>query len=412
MTRNRYRLAGSVRPFILLIIIAGITIAVAATKAQSAPPPPVGDDFTFIEFTRIAGPFHLITDFEFTPDGRILATQKAGLVRVVKPDGTILQQPFLDLTGQVSVDGEEGLVSIALHPAYETNGYFYVNYTDLDEVSRTERYQVSASDPNIADPSAYTILEVAQPSSIHNGAELVFGPDGYLYIGLGDGGGADDPHNNAQDGQTLLGTILRIDVDSGAPYTIPADNPFVDDEQVLDEIWAMGLRNPWRFSFDPLNGDLYIGDVGAERFEEINFERAPASGGVNYGWRCYEGETSHILDGCQEQAAYESPIVVLAHPHVCAVVGGGVYRADPAIPIYGQYLFGDYCSGAIWGAAEDEPGKWRRILYGSLPHGYLSTFGQDQSGEVYAADLGNIYRLTVRVVPLSPQLYVPLIAVG
>jgi hypothetical protein len=261
------------------------------------------------------------------------------------------------------------------------------------------------------------LLSVSQPSPIHNGAKLAFGPDGYLYAGFGDGGRQNDPNNNGQDGQTLLGSILRIDVNNPGPgeaYGIPADNPFVGDPAVQDEIWAMGLRNPWRIGFDSLTGDLYIGDVGGDRYEEINLERAPSPGGFNYGWRCFEGHLPAISDGCQPAEAYTFPIFVMAHPEInpdpptfCAVVGGLVHRGDPQSPLYGQYVFSDYCSGEMWAIEESQAGQWQATVRAITPLGFVTAFGQDASGELYMADLGNIYRISARSVLAAPKAYLP-----
>jgi hypothetical protein len=266
------------------------------------------------------------------------------------------------------------------------------------------------------------LLSVPQPSPVHNGAKLLFGPDGYLYAGYGDGGRYNDPNNNAQNGQTLLGAILRLDVDDADPgknYGVPADNPYVSEPTVLDEIWSMGLRNPWRFSFDTLTGDLYIGDVGGQRYEEINLERAPLSGGVNYGWRCYEGPVANITEGCLPPEAYEFPIFVLPHSEVdptagpvCAVIGGVVHRGAMESPIYGKYLLADYCSGRLWAIEEVQQGQWQPSLTLQAPHGYVSAFGQDQDGEVYVASLGTIYRIDTRSVVAFPESYLPSVSKG
>lgn len=420
-------MAGIVRRFgrdlgfrVLLLTLLALVTAISAAVGQANTPQNATKEHIFIDFIRVGHPLFLVTDFTFTPDGRILVCEKEGRIRVVQPDGDINQQLFLDLSDQVSVKGEEGLVSIALHPDYDLNGYFYLNYTDPGEISRVVRYQVSDANPDVADAdSAVTLLSVPQPSPIHNGAKLAFGPDGYLYVGFGDGGRQDDPHNNGQNGQSLLGAILRIDVDTADPgkaYGIPDDNPFVGDPNVLDEIWAMGLRNPWRFSFDRLNGDLYIGDVGGDFYEEIDLERAPSPGGFNYGWRCYEGHVTAITDDCLDPSAYTFPIFVMAHPEInpnpptfCAVVGGVVHRGNAQSPLYGLYLLGDYCSGEVWAIGESQPNQWQLQVRGTTPLSYVTAFGQDESGEVYMADLGNIYLISVRSVFAAPVAHLPLI---
>jgi hypothetical protein len=404
----------------LLLTLVVLAAAIPVAAGRSATPQRTTQEIFLVDFIRVGHPLFLVTDFAFTSDGRILVTEKEGRIRVVQPNGDINQQLFLDLSGQTSIQGEEGLVSIALHPDYDQNGYFYINYTDLGEISRVVRYRVSDANPDVADPaSAVTLLSAPQPSPIHNGAKLAFGPDGYLYIGLGDGGRLGDPHNNGQNGLSLLGAILRIDVDNpdpGKAYGIPGDNPFVGNANVLDEIWAMGLRNPWRFSFDMLNGDLYIGDVGEDRYEEINLERSPSPGGYNYGWRCYEGFVEGNTDGCLDRSAYTFPIFVMAHPEInpdpppiCAVVGGVVHRGDLQSPLYGLYVLGDYCSGEVWAIGEIQPDQWQLQVRGVTPQSFVTAFGQDASGEVYMADLGNIYRISARSVLASPAAYLPLI---
>jgi glucose/arabinose dehydrogenase len=418
MVGRHLRGAGALAlPITAVVLVMSIVVAVGTSEAprnQSEPP-------LALELSRVAHTTYWITDFAFTADGRILMTEKEGRIRVVQPDGKINDELFLDLSSQVSTDKEEGLVSIALHPSFEQNGIVYISYTDLEKVSQIVRYRVSDDNADVADPtSAFTILSVPQPSPMHNGGELVFGPDDYLYAGFGDGGPDDDPDNKGQDGQSLMGAILRIDVDNPAPgeaYGIPADNPFVDEPAVADEIWAMGLRNPWRFSFDSLTGDLFIGDVGQDQFEEINFERAPSSGGANYGWRCYEGNAEHLLDDCEERDEYEFPIIVLPHPEVdpaadlaCAIVGGMVHRGDPEALLYGQYIFADHCSGLLWAAAEVEPDQWQVSNYPAAPLSRPTAFGRDESGDLYVADLNNIYRISAREMIIKPSIYLPLVA--
>ena len=243
--------------------------------------------------------------------------QNTGRVRIIK-DGSLLATPFLDVGSIASSGGERGLLSLAFHPDYNTNGYFYINYTDNSGDTAIARYSVSASDPDVADAGSALILKtIGQDFGNHNGGQLQFGPDGYLYVGMGDGGSGDDPYNRSQDPQTLLGKILRLDVDGGVPY-VPASNPFVGDISTLDEIWALGVRNPWRFSFDRLTGDLYIGDVGQNNREEIDFQPASSPGGENYGWDCREGfictPTSSGGYGCDcSDPDLIDPILDVAH---------------------------------------------------------------------------------------------------
>lgn len=325
--------------------------------------------------------------------GRLFIVQQGGEILVF--DGSrLLSVPFLDLSSVVSSGNEQGLLGLAFHPSYETNGYFYVNLTDLAGDTLILRFTVSA-DPNIADPaSVVPLLAVDQPFANHNGGQLAFGPDGRLWIGLGDGGSAGDPGNRAQSGTTLLGKILRIDVDQGVPYGIPEDNPFVSDPAVLDEIWALGLRNPWRFSFDRLTSDLFIADVGQNAWEEVNFEPVTSGGGRNYGWRRMEG--THCFNPASNcnNGSLTLPILEYSHSLGCSITGGYRYRGTEMPERFGTYFYGDFCSGRIWGATENvEAGTWSstELLDSDIS---ISTFGEDERGELYVADLGGtLYRL-------------------
>ncbi len=308
----------------------------------------------------------------------------------------------------VGSESELGLSSIVLHPRFAENGRFFVNYDTPNLKTRIVGYTVSDNNPDLADPlNEQLILSVDQPSPIHNGAGMAFGPDGYLYIGLGDGGPGNDPDNNAQDGQVLLGSILRLDVDVGLRYEIPDDNPFKGIPSVRNEIWDMGLRNPWRFSFDRTNGDLYIADVGQYSWEELNYEMAN-SGMKNYGWRCYEGLEAHITTGCGDESLYTRPFYVLPNDSVCAVVGGYVYRGDASLPIDGHYLFADFCSGRIWGLVKNADTREVKST-GRTPFGGLTTFAQGPAGELYAADFGNIYTIDALSVLVITKFYLPMI---
>jgi len=325
--------------------------------------------------------------------GRLFIVQQGGEILVF--DGTqLLPGPFLDLSSSVSSGNEQGLLGLAFHPSYETNGLFYVNLTDLAGDTQILRFTVSA-DPNVANPgSAVPLLAVDQPFANHNGGQLAFGPDGKLWIGLGDGGSAGDPGNRAQSGNTLLGKILRIDVDQGLPYGIPLDNPFVADPAVRDEIWALGLRNPWRFSIDRLTGDVFIADVGQNAWEEVSFEPAASGGGRNYGWRRMEG--AHCFNpafNCND-GSLVLPILEYSHSLGCSITGGYRYRGAEMPEHSGTYFYGDFCSGRIWGGIENvETGTWTstELLDSEL---LISTFGEDDRGELYVADLnGTLYRL-------------------
>jgi glucose/arabinose dehydrogenase len=288
---------------------------------------------------------------------RLFITLQEG--QIVIYNGTqVLPTPFLDINSLVSCCGEQGLLSVAFHPNYPSNGFFYVNYTNNAGDTVIARYTVSA-DPNTANPnSAVILLTIPQPFTNHNGGQLQFGSDGYLYIGTGDGGSSGDPEDNGQDVETLLGKVLRIDVDNGLPYAIPPDNPFVTDPAGLDEIWAFGLRNPWRLSFDRLTGDLWIADVGQSNWEEVNLQPATSAGGENYGWRLMEGK--HCFNpstNCNDEIL-TLPILEYSHSFGCSITGGYRYRGTQIPYHYGTYFYGDYCSGRIWGATADGNGEW------------------------------------------------------
>ncbi|MFW6075947.1 MAG: PQQ-dependent sugar dehydrogenase, partial [Chloroflexota bacterium] len=310
---------------------------------------------------------------------------------------SVRSEPFLDITEQVESGGsEQGLLGLAFHPEYEENGYFYITYSPSVDEWRMERYSVS-DDPNRADPdSAETILSVDHPGDTHYAGMVTFGPDGYLWVSIGDGGaGAYDPLNDAQDTSSLHGSILRIDVDNGDPYAIPPDNPFVNDPNARPEIWAYGLRNPWRFSFDRETGDLYIGDVGQFTWEEVNVEPAGSEGGHNYGWPYLEGkQCSERYPDC-DPAAYTPPIFDYDRSGGCAVTGGYVYRENPASPIYGTYVFADFCNGSIWTATEEESGEWDAGIRQMTPMN-ISSLGEDSAGRLYIVDFagGEIHRVT------------------
>jgi glucose/arabinose dehydrogenase len=322
--------------------------------------------------------------------GRLFVVEQAGRIRIVR-DGQILPAPFLDLTDRVGCCGERGLLSVAFHPAYASNGLFFVDYTDLDGDTQVVRYQVSPDDPDRADPaSAETILTVEQPAANHNGGLLLFGPEGDLYVGLGDGGGG-----NGQNGQkldTLLGKILRLDVDhpaDGKPYGIPADNPFVDRPDARPEIWVWGVRNPWRFSFDRATGDLWIGDVGSSLFEEIDLVPAGTSG-QNFGWNLMEGSQCREPGACD---AFVPPVGGFDRADGCVITGGYVYRGTALPSITGFYLYADYCSGNVWGLARTASGDW--FTAGPVATGLtIASFGEDADGELELVDHdGGVYRI-------------------
>ncbi|MCB2221908.1 MAG: PQQ-dependent sugar dehydrogenase [Bacteroidetes bacterium] len=321
-------------------------------------------------------------------DSRLFVVEQAGLIRILEPDGSMLSVPFLDITDRVKSGGEQGLLGLAFHPDYAINGHFYVNYTDDDDNTNIARFTVS-SNPNLADVSSeITLLIVDQPFQNHNGGDLAFGGDGYLYIGLGDGGSGGDPGNRAQDLGSYLGKMLRIDVDNGDPYAIPSDNPFVNNPNALDEIWAYGLRNPWRFSFDRETDDMWIGDVGQNQMEEIDRQPSLSTGGENYGWRCYEGSIPYNTNGCGPQSDYVFPVFEYSHDQGCSVTGGFVYRGSEIPQMHGYYFFTDYCTDDIW-TLHQEGSEWVHELFGTYAGNNFSTFGEDVNGELYIAGIGS-----------------------
>ena len=326
--------------------------------------------------------------------GRLFVVEQPGRIRIVR-DGQVVPESLLDITDLVGCCGERGLLSVAFHPDYANNGYVFIDYTDRNGDTVVARYQVSTTDPNRVDvASAETILVVDQPAANHNGGLLLFGPtDGYLYIGLGDGGGGNG--QNGQDLSTLLGKILRIDVDKTSDdlrYAIPPDNPFVDEPGARPEIWALGLRNPWRFSFDRDTADLWIGDVGSATYEEVDYQPVASPGGENYGWDLMEGTACRVDEGCD---GFVVPVSGFDHDEGCVVTGGYAYRGSALPDLRGVYLFADYCSGRVWGLVRDVSNAWIRL--GPVETGLrISSFGEDASGELYVVDIqGGIYRLTL-----------------
>jgi glucose/arabinose dehydrogenase len=326
--------------------------------------------------------------------GRLFVLERAGLVRVVR-EGQLDPTPFLDIRDRVgSSESEQGLLGIVFHPDFPENGYFYVNYTDYQGNTVIARFQASP-DLNQASPaSELRLLQVGQPFPNHNGGGLAFGPDGMLYVALGDGGAAGDPLGNAQSLDTFLGKLLRLDVSSGEPYEIPGDNPFVNGGGLL-EIWAYGLRNPWRIAFDRLIGDLFIGDVGQGTYEEIDFQPAGTPGGRNYGWDYMEG--FHSFAGSPPAAAtLTEPVAEYSHNLGCSVTGGEVYRG-PGLPDWqGIYFYGDYCSGRVWGLLRGSDGVWQNQLLFQIGQ-RITSFGVDETGELYLVGYnGQIFRLENR----------------
>ena len=322
---------------------------------------------------------------DLQPDGsgRLFVIEKEGRIRIIEND-QLLDTPFLDITDRVGSNGnEQGLLGLAFHPQYQENGRFFVNYTDTRGDTVIARFQVS-DDPNVVDPnSEVPLFGYDQPYANHNGGAMVFGPDGYLYIGSGDGGSQGDPNGNAQNTGVMLGKILRVDVDSTDPVGVPPDNPFGN------EVWAYGLRNPWRISFDGANGDLYIGDVGQGNWEEIDFLPAGSPGGANFGWDHREG--AHDYEGGGPEGMID-PVAEYSHPEGgCSVTGGYVYRGS--MPEWnGIYIYADYCTGMIWGLIQIDGGWQTQLLFDVDVT--ITSFGQDENGELYLlSDTGGIFRL-------------------
>jgi len=326
-------------------------------------------------------------------DGRLFVLDQNGKIRIVNSSGTVVSEPFLDISNLVTPGGETGLLGLAFSPHYATDGYFYVDYIDKNLNTVVARYHISG-DANTADlSSAQIILTQKQPYANHNGGALVFGPDGYLYIAFGDGGSAGDPENRAQDTTTWLGKLLRIDV-SKLPYTVPSDNLFVGKPGAKPEIWDTGLRNPWRLSFDSKTHELYIADVGQGTIEEIDVEQ-PSKGGNNYGWRCYEGNSDFKTDGCKGKNTYVFPQLTYDHSEGrCSVTGGYVYRGQKYPNLTGKYFYADYCGGQVYTMQRDDKSSYISTKVVQTPY-KVSTFGQDNSGELYLADYasGAIYQV-------------------
>jgi glucose/arabinose dehydrogenase len=333
-------------------------------------------------------------------DARLFVLEKGGRIRIVK-NGALLPAPFLDLSAKVSTGSEQGLLGLAFDPAYASHGRFIVHYTNPDGDTRLSRFTASA-DPDIADPSSeQVILAVDQPFSNHNGGQILFGPDGYLYLGLGDGGGTGDPDGRGQAVTDLFGSILRLDLSagSGEPYAVPADNPFAASGADRGEVWSYGLRNPWRFSFDRGTGDLYIADVGQSAREEINVapaaEGSTAAGrGLNFGWSRMEGSRCFRSGSC-DRTGLMLPVKEYGHGSGCSITGGYVYRGAAIPELLGHYFYADFCSGWMRsfrlrdGAAVDEA-EWPTLR----PGGSITSFGEDAVGELYVLEAGGtVYRI-------------------
>ncbi|WP_221249107.1 PQQ-dependent sugar dehydrogenase [Desulfuromonas versatilis] len=381
----------------VLLVLGGLSACGGGGGGGGGGDPPVPTPSVSLVFTSAASGVAAPTSIGHAGDGsgRLFVTEQGGRVRVLR-DGVLLPVAFLDIADRVLAGGERGLLGLAFPPGFAQKGYFYVNYTRAgDGATVVSRFFLSA-DPDLALPgSEQILLSVPQPFSNHNGGQLAFGPDGFLYIGLGDGGSGGDPLGNGQNLGELLGKLLRLDVESGAaPYGIPAGNPFALDPAARDEIWASGLRNPWRFSFDRLTGDLFVADVGQERWEEINFQEVASPGGANFGWNVLEGpDCFSPAAGCVAPARNVAPVAAYGHDLGCSVTGGYVYRGPGNPDLQGIYLYGDFCSGRIWGLRPVGGGWANQLLVDSAFS--ISAFGEDEAGRVYLADYaaGEIFRI-------------------
>ena len=371
--------------------------APAAPAPPAAPPAPSGP--LVLTLTPVLSGLNSPVDLQNAADGtgRLFVVEQQGQIRIVS-NNSLVPTPFLDITSLVDFGGEKGLLGLAFHPAYTQNRRFFVNY---DRVASGQmqtviaEFQTLASNPNQADPNSQRILfTVNQPFPNHKGGQLAFGPDGFLYIGLGDGGSAGDPLGNAQNRQVLLGKMLRIDVDHTSPglqYAIPSDNPFLNGVD-RGEVWAYGLRNPWRFSFDVSSGRLFAADVGQDKFEEIDILQK----GGNFGWNIMEGlHCFKPSSGCN-MTGLILPITEYDHSQGDAVIGGYVYRGAAIPRLSGTYLFSDFESGTIWGLTENSSGQWTRsqLIAGGRN---ISSFGRDEAGELYVLDYsGSLLRITAQ----------------
>lgn len=339
---------------------------------------------------QVAAGFALVTDIQSPKDGsgRLFIVEQAGRIRTLK-SGQTLPEPFLDIVSRVRSGGERGLLGLAFPPGFAAKGWFYVNYTEGTNAPNlrtvVSRFRVSSDNPDRADPlSEERILTVDQPFDNHNAGQLAFSTlDGYLYVGMGDGGSGNDPQRNGQNPAALLGKMLRIDVESGvAPYRVPETNPFLSDPRFKPEIWAWGLRNPWRYSFDRATGDLWIADVGQNRLEEVNFQPASSRGGENYGWVTMEG-TLCVLPNCNTNSLV-LPVFEYGRNLGASITGGFVYRGSRYLSRDGVYFVADYVTGRFW-AVRRADSAWESREIGRMDNRFISTFGEDEDGEIYFA---------------------------
>ena len=391
---------------LLTSLFVGILFLVRGSSGRS--------DTNTIYFPLAANPVHIPTTLTLQPfangvlepttithagDERLFVVERAGRVLIIWPDGTIEPTPFLDIQAKTVLNtSEQGLLGLAFHPQFATNSYLYVYYSDLEGDIVLSRFNLAAGNPNLADVnSEFVLLALPHSTNFHYGGSLAFSPqDHYLYVSVGE----NTQPNNAQNGNNLLGKILRLDVDTGNPYAIPPDNPFVADPNIRDEIWAMGLRNPWRATFDRVTGDLFIADVGNENWEEVNVHRVHDPAGQNYGWPCYEGPAPLQTNNCGPAEDYTFPVWAMSHDEgYCSVIGGYVYRGQ-APAGNGLYLFTDFCyRTTLLGIHQSLSGQW---VATALPANdvYWTTFGEDVNGELY---LGGFFSYsTINRIVLTP----------
>jgi glucose/arabinose dehydrogenase len=391
------RSAGEARISATVEAVSGtLAITVSSTEPPPVPPPPPGTGTPGLE--QIASGLAFPVGLTSPPgDQRLFVVEKGGTVHIIQ-DGAVLPDPFLDISGQVSGRAEQGLLGLAFFPDYASSGRFVAHYTDLQGNTQVSVFSVSA-DPNRADAGSETpILSVSQPGPAHNGGQILFGPDGLLYIGLGDGGSsAGEDDGRGQSLGDLLGSVLRIDVSAGSAYSVPGDNPFVGTAGAQPEVWSYGLRNPWRFSFDRATGDLYIADVGETDWEEVDRARAAdgAGRGVNYGWSVMEG-TECLRDGC-DRTGLTLPTLAYSHAEGCSIVGGYVYRGEALPSLQGQYLFGDFCQGWVKSFAADDEAPMAMDQPALSPNENITSFGEDDAGELYILTVsGNVFKIVPR----------------
>lgn len=350
-----------------------------------------------ITLETVASGFSQPLNIQHAGDDRLFIVEKGGRIKIINSDGTVNPDSFLDVSGQISTDSERGLLGLAFHPDYANNGYFYVYYSKPNGDSQISRFSVDAGNADLADPTSELLLfDIEQPFSNHNGGCLAFGADGYLYIASGDGGNGGDPGDRAQNTTLLLGKMLRIDVDNpgaGANYGIPADNPFAGSTTDAQEIWAYGLRNPWKFSFDSATDEIWIADVGQNAIEEIN-RAGLTEAGLNYGWRCYEGSQIYNNTDCPDPSELTFPIAEYPHPVGFSITGGYVYRGSTYSNMQGYYFFADFSSGIL--GTVDSDGNLTNL--GNFGQNW-SSFGQDPAGELYlAAFNGVIYKIVGEIL--------------